>query len=122
MTKRMIIGLTGASGSIYALTLIKVLAAMDWQVELIMSPTGEKVLAHETGVERAALPENVHIHENTNLFSSLASGSYRTPRDGGDPLYDEHTWLNGDWHRRSPFGASGTGCFERASPARCCPA
>ena len=78
MRKHLIVGLTGASGSIYALTLIKVLAAMDWQVELVMSSTGEKVLAYETGVERAALPENVQIHENTNLFSSLASGSYRT--------------------------------------------
>ena len=78
MTKRMIIGLTGASGSIYAFTLINALAALDWQVELVMSPTGEKVLAYETGIERMAFPENVHIHENTNLFSSLASGSYRT--------------------------------------------
>ena len=78
MKKHLIVGVTGASGSIYALTLINVLAAMDWQVELIMSPTGEKVLAFETGFERAALPENVHIHENTNLFSALASGSYRT--------------------------------------------
>jgi 4-hydroxy-3-polyprenylbenzoate decarboxylase len=76
--KHLIVGLTGASGSIYALTLINVLAAMDWQVELIMSSTGEKVLAYETGIERVALPENVHIHENTNLFSALASGSYRT--------------------------------------------
>ena len=78
MIKRMIIGLTGASGSIYALTLIKVLAAMDWEVELVMSSTGEKVLTYETGIERATLPKNVHIHENTNLFSSLSSGSYRT--------------------------------------------
>jgi len=78
VVKRMIIGLTGASGSIYALTLIKVLAAMDWEVELVMSSTGEKVLTYETGIERAALPENVHIHENTNLFSSLSSGSFRT--------------------------------------------
>lgn len=78
MTKRMIIGLTGASGSIYALSLINALTALDWQVELVMSETGEKVLAYETGVERTALPENVNIHENTNLFSSLASGSFRT--------------------------------------------
>jgi len=76
--KQLIIGLTGASGSIYALTLMKVLTEMDWQVELVMSQTGEKVLTYETGVERAALPDNVRIHENTNLFSSLASGSYRT--------------------------------------------
>jgi len=78
VTKRLIVGLTGASGSVYALTLIKVLVAMDWRVELIMSSTGEKVLAYETGIERAAFPENVQIHENTNLFSALASGSYRT--------------------------------------------
>ena len=78
MRKNLIVGVTGASGSSYALTLIRVLAAMDWQVELIMSLTGEKVLTFETGIERAALPENVHIHENTNLFSSLASGSHRT--------------------------------------------
>ncbi len=45
MTNRMIVGLTGASGSTYALTLIRVLAALDWQVDLVMSPTGEKVLA-----------------------------------------------------------------------------
>ena len=78
MTKRIIIGLTGASGSIYALTLINILAALDWQVELVMTATGEKVLTYETGIERTAFPENVHIHENTNLFSSLASGSHRT--------------------------------------------
>lgn len=78
MRKHLIVGLTGASGSIYALTLINVLAGMDWQVELVMSATGEKVLTYETGIERAELPENVQIHENTNLFSSLASGSYRT--------------------------------------------
>lgn len=78
MTKRIIVGLTGASGSVYALTLINVLALMDWQIELVMTPTGEKVLAYETGSDRMTFPKNVHIHENTNLFSSLASGSYRT--------------------------------------------
>jgi 4-hydroxy-3-polyprenylbenzoate decarboxylase len=78
MTKRLIVGLTGASGSIYALTLMRSLAKMDWQVDLVMTATGEKVLAFETGIERASLPENIHIHENTNIFSSLASGSHRT--------------------------------------------
>ncbi|AFM41012.1 polyprenyl p-hydroxybenzoate/phenylacrylic acid decarboxylase [Desulfosporosinus acidiphilus SJ4] len=78
MTKRIIVGLTGASGSIYTLALIKALASLEWQIELVMTPTGEKVLAFETGAERKSFPENVNIHENTNLFSSLASGSYRT--------------------------------------------
>ncbi|MFZ3131267.1 MAG: flavoprotein, partial [Desulfosporosinus sp.] len=48
MRKQLIVGLTGASGSIYALTLINVLAAMDWQVEVVMSPIGEKILVYET--------------------------------------------------------------------------
>ena len=78
MSKNLVVGLTGASGSIYAHTLINVLAALDWQVELVMSATGEKILTYETGITRASFPENVHIHENTNLFSALASGSYRT--------------------------------------------
>jgi flavin prenyltransferase len=78
MNKRLIVGLTGASGSIYALTLIKVLALMDWQIELVMTQTGEQVLTYETGFDRTTLPENVQIHENTNLFSTLASGSFRT--------------------------------------------
>lgn len=78
MKKRLVIGLTGASGSIYAYSMMKVLALTDWQVELVMTTTGEKVLAYETGVQRVALPENVNIHENSNLFSSLASGSFQT--------------------------------------------
>lgn len=78
MKKRLIIGLTGASGSIYAYSMMKALSLTDWQVELIMTATGEKVLAFETGVERLDLPKNVTIHENSNLFSTLASGSYQT--------------------------------------------
>lgn len=78
MKKSLIVALTGASGSIYALTLMKVLVAMDWQVELIMTEMGEKVLNFETGVERNALPAEIRLHENDNLFSALSSGSYLT--------------------------------------------
>ena len=78
MGKRIVVGLTGASGSIYALNLINSLAALNWQVELIMTSAGEKVLAYETGIARKDLPQNINIHDNSNLFSALASGSFRT--------------------------------------------
>lgn len=78
MLKRLIVGLTGASGSIYALTLVNLLASLDWEIELVMTPTGEKVLAFETGADHTAFPQNVTIHDNSNLFSPLASGSFRT--------------------------------------------
>lgn len=78
MTKRIVVGVTGASGSIYAYTLIEVLASMGWEVEVVMTPMAEKVMAYECGVERGAFSAGVRIHEIDDLFSPLASGSYRT--------------------------------------------
>ncbi|HBW37675.1 UbiX family flavin prenyltransferase [Desulfosporosinus sp. BICA1-9] len=77
MTKRIVVGITGASGSIYAYTLIETLAAMGWDVEVILTQIGEKVLAYECGVEIKAFSSGIHVHAIDDLFSSLASGSFR---------------------------------------------
>ena len=77
MKKTLIVGVTGASGSIYALNLMKVLAAADWQVELVMTPMGERVFTYETGVARDTLSSKIRFHDNENLFSALSSGSYK---------------------------------------------
>jgi flavin prenyltransferase len=78
LSRRITVGVTGASGSIYALELIRALIEAGVEVDLIMTETGEKVLAYECAVGKEVFPANVKIHPNTNLFSSLASGSYRT--------------------------------------------
>lgn len=78
MTKRIIVGITGASGSIYAYTLIEALAAIGWDVEVILTWMGEKVLAYECGVETKAFSPGIHVHAIDDLFSTLASGSFRT--------------------------------------------
>lgn len=78
MTKRLIVGVTGASGSIYAYTLIEVLAAMGWDVEAIFTATGKKVMHYECGIEVADFGQGVRLHGNDNLFSPLASGSFKT--------------------------------------------
>lgn len=76
--KRLVVGITGASGSIYAYTLVQALVSLGWTVEGIITPAGEKVFAYECGMDLAALTTGMHRHANDDLFSPLASGSFPT--------------------------------------------
>jgi 4-hydroxy-3-polyprenylbenzoate decarboxylase len=82
--KKIILGLTGASGSVYFLRLVGQLSQQDIELHLIASQLGEKVLRYETGVtmeEQVKLwstnRARVILEDNSNLFSSAASGSSR---------------------------------------------
>ena len=82
--KKIIIGITGASGSVYFLRLMSYLTQQEIELHIIASEQGEKVLKYETGVdlaEQAALwnktKAKVILEDNSNLFSAVASGSYR---------------------------------------------
>jgi len=48
--KTYVVGISGASGSIYGIRLIKALAETSAQVLVILSHAGKQVLAHETGM------------------------------------------------------------------------
>lgn len=74
----MVVGITGASGVIYGITLIKVLLSLDWEVEGIITEMGDKVLSYECEEELKELGSLFHKHPISDLFSPLASGSYRT--------------------------------------------
>ncbi len=76
-----VIGITGASGSVYALSLIKWLVDNKYTVNIVASQTGKKVFEYETGREfsvNAIAPESrfLSIYDNDDLFSPLSSGSY----------------------------------------------
>jgi 4-hydroxy-3-polyprenylbenzoate decarboxylase len=82
--KKIILGLTGASGSIYFLRLAEQLSRQEAELHLIASQLGEKVLQYETGAvlkEQAELwsknKARIILEDNNNLFSSAASGSSR---------------------------------------------
>lgn len=82
--KRIIVGLTGASGSVYFLRLLDFLIRLDLEIHVVASEQGEKVLAHETGANLAQQMEhwnkqkaNVIWEDNSDLFSPIASGSFR---------------------------------------------
>lgn len=71
---KIIVGVTGASGSIYAASLLKVLAGMEHEVHLIFSKAGKAVMAYECGLEPTSFSATV-LHDDDNMFSDLASGS-----------------------------------------------
>ena len=74
--KRIVLGVTGASGSIYAQQLLTMLAAHEHvsEVVLVMSNTGKQVWAHELG-ELPTASSKVRIEDCNNLFADIASGS-----------------------------------------------
>lgn len=82
--KKIILGLTGASGSAYFLRIGELLSQQELELYLIASHHGEQVLEYETGTSIKELAQawdknfaNVTLEDNENLFSAAASGSSR---------------------------------------------
>lgn len=84
--KQYVVGITGASGSIYGLRTTEALLLAGARVRLILTETGEKVVACETGLNADAwitdfqkqFPEQLILEDNKDLFSAAASGSHLT--------------------------------------------
>lgn len=81
--KKIIVGITGASGSIYFLKLMEELIKEDICIYVVASEQGEKVLKYETGIELKAQIEvwkkinsEIYLEDNGNMFSPIASGSF----------------------------------------------
>ncbi|MFV0441567.1 MAG: UbiX family flavin prenyltransferase [Lachnospirales bacterium] len=77
--KKIIIGVTGASGSIIAINLINELIQLNNIVYLVATKEGEAVVEFETGkslLEHFENSEKVIICDNDDLFSPIASGSF----------------------------------------------
>lgn len=80
--KRILVGLTGASGSVLAYTVVKLLLENGHEVHFVASELGERVMAFELERDYAdvlsefeSFSHFVH-YDNDNLFASIASGSY----------------------------------------------
>jgi 4-hydroxy-3-polyprenylbenzoate decarboxylase len=76
---RIVVGVTGASGAIYALRLLEKLRRPDVEIHLILSRSGEKTLYLETGKKAADLKSLADFSWPVDDISApLASGSFRT--------------------------------------------
>ncbi len=77
--KRIVVGITGGSCSIYAVALLTALRELDIETHVAVSRMGAYVLEHEcdfTISEVASLASVVY--ENDNLAAAIASGSFKT--------------------------------------------
>ena len=76
--KRMVVGITGATGIIYGIRLLEVLRAMDIETQLVISKAGEMTRAHETDMSSAELRALASRHYGiSEIGAALASGSFR---------------------------------------------
>jgi 4-hydroxy-3-polyprenylbenzoate decarboxylase len=75
--RKLIVAITGASGSVYAQKLLERLSGLKTppsEIAVILSETAKEIWECETGKKfKASLPSRVY--ENNNFFSPLASGS-----------------------------------------------
>lgn len=77
--RRLIVGLSGASGIIYGIRLLEVLRAQRVETHLVMSRSAELTLAYETDRKVAAVKALADVvHDNADLGAAISSGSFKT--------------------------------------------
>ena len=92
----LVVAITGASGSAYAVRLLEVLVAAGRTVHLVVSPAGQQVIGHELGLSvdtenfslEQLLPDfstsesadtgQVRYHNYRDFSAGIASGSFQT--------------------------------------------
>ncbi|MDK3018762.1 UbiX family flavin prenyltransferase [Pseudodonghicola flavimaris] len=77
--KKVIVGISGASGAIYGLRCLEMLKAAGCETHAVVSRAGELTLRSECGLGLADLrPLCDALHPIGNVGASIASGSFRT--------------------------------------------
>lgn len=77
--KRLVVGISGASGVIYGVRMLELLRAAGIETHLVMSRTAEITLAHETDRKVADVKALASVcHSNDDMAAAISSGSFRT--------------------------------------------
>jgi 4-hydroxy-3-polyprenylbenzoate decarboxylase len=79
IVKRLIIGISGASGAIYGVRLLQILRDVpDVETHLIMSQAARQTLALETEYSREVQALADVVHDARDIAASISSGSFKT--------------------------------------------
>lgn len=77
--RRLIVAITGASGTIYGARILQALRASDVETHLVMSDSARLTMAAETDLRPGDLEALVHtVHSHKNVGATIASGSFKT--------------------------------------------
>lgn len=79
LPRRMVVGISGASGVVYGVKALKALKALGIETHLVMSRSAEMTLAYETDLKAKDVQALAAIvHPIQDVGASIASGSFRT--------------------------------------------
>jgi 4-hydroxy-3-polyprenylbenzoate decarboxylase len=79
MTRRLVIGITGASGVIYGIRALELLRGTDVETHLVLSPAARITIAQETDWKVSAVEALAAVrYDHRDVGASLASGSFTT--------------------------------------------
>ena len=77
--KKIVVGITGASGAVYAVRMLEVLAELGIEVHAVVTPSGWEVLEYECGLVETDIASRVaSLYAIDDLGAAIASGSFRT--------------------------------------------
>ncbi len=78
-TKRVIVGITGASGAVYGLTALRALRAAGVETHLVVSRSAQITMAHETETKPSDLASLADVsYRIDDIGAAISSGSFRT--------------------------------------------
>jgi 4-hydroxy-3-polyprenylbenzoate decarboxylase len=75
--KRIVVGISGASGVIYGVRLLEMLRELNVESHLVMSRSAQMTLAYETDLRAADVQALAHEHyPNADIGAAISSGSF----------------------------------------------
>ena len=78
MTRRLVVGITGASGAVYGVRLLERARALGLETHLIITPSGVISAHHELGLDRNALEALAdRAYAPGDIGACVASGSFK---------------------------------------------
>ncbi|WP_122974710.1 UbiX family flavin prenyltransferase [Comamonas thiooxydans] len=76
--RRMVVGISGASGIVYGIRLLEILRESNVETHLVMSRSAQLTMAYETDLKIADLKALADVwHANSDVGASISSGSFR---------------------------------------------
>jgi flavin prenyltransferase len=77
MTRRVVVGITGATGAVYGVRLLQRLRSAEVETHLVATAAGVLSVHHELGLDRKALEALAdHAYSPADVGAAIASGSF----------------------------------------------
>ena len=79
MTRRLIVGISGASGVVYGVKILEVLKDKDIETHLVMTRSAEITLAHEMDMKVSEVKDlATKVYGPDDIAAAISSGSFKT--------------------------------------------